>query len=110
MLLDGYDIGAELPCITANHQCCTLDPHLSEQAQLGQAPSGVGSWRYPNGSYVRLALAGDSYGITRQQGRVNLHRQRSLTTEGLWRCEVPMTGTDYNEIIHVGLYSQDRGI
>lgn len=105
--LDNFGTGSEIPCF-ANGQCCSIYPQLSPGAQLGASPSGIGSWRYPNGSYVRLLLAGDSYGITRETGQVNLHRQSSLTAEGMWRCEVPgLDGT--MDTVHFGIYTQGRG-
>ena len=97
----------EVECIRPSEECCTLNPYLSIGAQQGLEPSGVGSWRYPNGSYVRLGLAGDSYGITRQPQKVILHRQGAHMAEGLWRCEVSHNSNGRTSI--VGFYSQGRG-
>lgn len=100
-------IGGDLSCITIG-QCCSLFPRLSEDARLGIAPSGIGSWLYPNGSYVRLSLSGDSYGIVRDRGEVNLYRQSSRVAEGVWRCVVPGVYGAF-ETIHIGIYLPGQG-
>ena len=105
--VDDLAIGGSLHCVTVG-DCCSIFSYLPLDAQLGRSPSGIGSWRYPNGSYVRLALASDSYGISRQPGQVNLHRLNSGMAEGLWRCEVP--GRNVGETIHIGFYTAGGGI
>ena len=103
-------IGSQVHCLSSESHCCQLFPHLPSQALSGQAPSGIGSWRYPNGSYVRLGLAGDSYGITRQVGQVVLHPQGSHMVEGLWRCEIPdEDGVKVISTFNVGFYAQGGG-
>ena len=96
-------------CTGSAVHCCLLFPQLTPPAQLGIAPSGIGSWRYPNGSYVLLGLAGHSYGITRQVGRVTLHRQGSHMVEGVWRCEVPDEHGN-TVTLNAGFYQQGGGM
>ena len=77
--------------------------------QRGEVPSGIGSWRYPNGSYVLLSIAPPSYGITRQPGKVILHREGEHMAEGVWRCEVSNEDGE-NVTLHVGIYHEDGGV
>ena len=107
MSLSDFPLGSAIPCLAIG-QCCSNNPHFSADAQLGISPSGIGSWHYPNGSYVRLTLAGDSYGISRQPGQVNLHRQNPSTAEGVWRCEVPGVG-GINDTYYIGIYAAGSG-
>ena len=105
--LNDIPLGSAIPCLAIG-QCCSNNLHFSADAQDGISPSGIGSWRYPNGSYVRLTLAGDSYGISRQPGRVSLHRQNPSTVEGVWRCEVPRA-VGANDTAYVGIYTAGSG-
>ena len=102
-------IGSQVQCIGSTTQCCSISPQLTLSARMGLAPSGIGSWRYPNGSYVLLGLAGHSYGITRQIGQVVLHRQGQHMVEGIWRCEVPNEEGE-NVTLYVGFYHQGGGM
>ena len=107
IMVDDLAIGDELSCIAIS-QCCSLFPRLPEEARLGTSPSGIGSWLYPNGSYVLPTISDDSYGIVRHHGQVSLHRQSSGTAEGIWRCVVPGIhgGLD---TVHIGIYSPGQG-
>ena len=107
IVTSNFPLGSAMQCLAIG-ECCSLSPYLSTDAQLGISPSGTGSWRYPNGSYVRLALAGDSYGISRQPGRVSLHRQNPSTAEGVWRCEVPRVNGAI-DTAYVGIYAPGNG-
>jgi hypothetical protein len=107
--LNDFPLGSDIRCVAwASGPCCSLNPHLSEDAQNGISPSGTGSWRYPNGSYVLLTLAGSSFGITRHPRRVNLHRRSSRTAEGVWRCELPGNGN--TTTLYVGIYMEGHGM
>ena len=107
IMVDDLPIGEELSCMAIG-RCCSLFPRLPEGARLGISPSGIGSWLYPNGSYVLPTISDDSYGIVRHHGQVNLHRQSSRTAEGIWRCVVPGIhgGLD---TVHIGIYSPGQG-
>ena len=107
IMVDDLAIGEELSCIAIS-QCCSLFPRLTEEARLGISPSGIGSWLYPNGSYVLPTISDDSYGIVRHHGQVNLHRQSSRKAGGIWRCLVPGIhgGLD---TVHIGIYSPGQG-
>jgi hypothetical protein len=107
-MLNNFTLGSNIRCMAIG-SCCSLNPHLSDDARHGIAPSGTGSWRYPNGSYVLLTLADDSFGITRHPGHVNLHRLGSHTAEGVWRCEVP--GRDgATDSLYIGIYMEGHGM
>ena len=105
--LSNFPVGSAVHCLAIG-QCCSHNPYFTPDAQNGSSPSGIGSWRYPNGSYVRLTLAGDSYGISRKPGQVNLHRQSSPRVEGVWRCEVPGAGGETNTT-YVGIFPPGNG-
>jgi hypothetical protein len=108
LLLNNFPLESDLLCTTIG-PCCSLNPHLTDDTRHGISPSGIGSWRYPNGSYVLPTLADDSYGITRKPGEVNLHRLGLHTADGVWRCEVP--GKDgEKDIRHIGIYAQGHGM
>lgn len=107
IVVDDLAIGEELSCIAIS-QCCSLFPRLSEDARVGLSPSGIGSWLYPNGSYVLPTISDNSYGIVRHHGKVNLHRQGSHTAEGIWRCVVPGSHGSL-DMAHIGVYSVGQG-
>lgn len=86
-----FEVGDKIICSTTNTTgCCGLHDFLTPGAQIGSAPSGVGSWLHPNGSYVRLVLTTDVFVITRGPGVVRLRRNRQgPRSSGLWTCLVP---------------------
>ena len=116
-ILPSVDIlaGSEIHCIGGKNHCCSFLPErYNLDAQLGFTPSGIGSWLYPNSSYVRPAFVQDSYGITPEEGSIVLHPQASDSSnpdivEGVWRCEVP---DDYgNDVtLTTGVYQQGGGM
>jgi hypothetical protein len=107
-ILNNFTLGSTIRCMSIG-PCCSLNPHLSDYAQRGISPSGTGSWRYPNGSYVLQTLADGSFGITRHPGHVNLHRLGSHSAEGVWRCEMP--GRDgATDISYIGIYTEGHGM
>jgi hypothetical protein len=105
--LNDFPLGSDIRCM-ASGPCCSLNPRLSDDAQNGISPSGTGSWRYPNGSYVLPTIAGSSFGITRHSRLVNLHRRRSQAAEGVWRCEVPGNGN--TTTLYTGIYMEGHGM
>ena len=107
--LDNVTVGSVISCRSmAQGKCCSNAPYLSPEALNCTAPSGIGSWRYPNGSYVHLRLRRDSFGISRHPGRVDLHRLGSHITEGIWRCEVPgINGV--NKTLNLGILKSGKG-
>ncbi len=99
-------IGTEIRCAISLSHCCYNFPTISRNAESGISPSGNGSWRYPNGTYVLLRIAGDSFGIVRNEGVVSLEHQGSHDTEGLWTCE---TYLGSNKAIYIGIYPPGKG-
>ena len=111
MLIGDHEV---IRCPGPEAYCCTRHPisTLPIPTQMGQAPSGNGSWLYPNGSYVLPVEANvdHSYSITGLVGEVVLHRDGSQTAEGLWRCEVPNeNGIGLNTVRVIGFYHQGGG-
>ncbi len=81
-----------LQCRTDNPDCCSS--------------STEGYWYIPSGSYVRTY---SRYGVyqSKSSGAVYLHRTSSSVTEGLYRCEIPTSGTHGDiEVAYVGVYRQ----
>ncbi len=95
-----------LQCRTDNPDCCSS--------------STGGYWYLPSGSTVLTEYLYDYYnwhyngyvyqsrgGSSQQWAAVYLHRTSSLVTEGLYRCEIPTSGTHGNiEVAYVGVYWQ----
>ena len=75
-----YDIrdrDSSLMCVTDNVNCCNS--------------STVGGWRDVRGAPVQGADGTTCLYVTRGDGVISLHRNRSCTdhTSGLWRCDIP---------------------
>ncbi len=96
-----------LQCRTDNPDCCSN--------------STGGYWYYPSGStvlteyqYNNVLYAYWYYGVYQSRGgssepwaAVYLHRTSSSVTEGLYRCEIPTSGTHGDiEVAYVGVYWQ----
>ena len=106
ILQESFAAGNELSCHAVS-DCCSNFGRFSPKILRGEAPSGIGGWRYPNGSYVLFAEG--SHVISRQDGHVDLHRQGGHSADGIWRCEVPgVNGT--NDTVHIGIYSSGNGM
>ncbi len=82
-----------LQCRTDNPDCCSS--------------STGGYWYLPSGSSVRTY---SRYGVyqSKSSRAVYLHRTSSSVTEGLYRCEIPTSGTHGDiGVAYVGVYRRD---
>ncbi len=87
-----YSDSTALQCRTDNPDCCSS--------------STGGYWYYPLGSTVSTSTSNTVY-RSKSSGAVYLHRTSSSITEGLYRCEIPTSGTHGDiEVAYVGLYRQ----
>ena len=84
---------------------------------LGTCCSGAqgphrGDWWFPNGSM--LPFSGDIYQIRNAQ-RVDLRRDNSVVTSGIYRCDIPTISVHDDDIssvrkfYYVGLYPPNEG-
>ena len=100
VLLDNIGQSREsLRCLTDNRMCCGRS----------QSPDNVtlGDWYYPNGTGVANKGLNWQFYQDRNQSVVRLNRRRGTVT-GIYLCEIPDV-TGVNQIIYIGVYTEDTG-
>ncbi len=116
----GYDQLTGLICDGhASEICCYNDHPVSNEGRNGDQPNGVGSWVYPDGSYVRHACDGcfgiqsDSFQLQRKANTTTLYRNKGVTQfmSGIYRCDVPLNISDKSQLLtqYVGIYEKGQG-
>lgn len=119
----GFDPATGLICSgLASGICCEDYDPVSSGGIEGSEPNGIGSWVYPNGSYVRRNCTGcsnvesDPFQIFRTVNTTILYRNdpNNLPMAGIYRCKTPLNtsfeGVVDNALIQfVGIYKRFKG-
>ena len=121
----GYDQSDGLVCDGhASKICCRDDHPTSRGGRNGVQSNGVGSWIYPDGSYVRYPcndscddVQKDTFELQRTPNTIILYRNKGPEVAGLlsgiYRCIVPlsiMSDESENLTQYIGIYEKGKGI
>ena len=115
----GLDYTSGLVCSgLASDVCCRDYDPLTAAGKNGSKPNGIGSWLYPDGSYVRLDCGdctdakSDPYLVHRTENSTILYRNELVSeySSGIYRCQIPLNiSTDEPLTQHVGIYKRRGG-
>lgn len=102
----------------ASKICCYNDDPISTGGKNGDEASGVGSWVYPDGLYVRRACNGcidvqtDTFQLQRTTNTTILVQNRAAVQllSGIYRCIVPLNTSDEYLVHYVGIYEREQGM
>lgn len=96
----------------ASATCCYDYPTESSN---GMEPNGIGSWIYPDGSYVQHtsdgcdSVQGKPFQVNRTSTTISLFRKKECLPflKGIYRCVVPLNVSDADNLTHyVGIYER----
>lgn len=116
----GFNHSSGLVCSgVASDVCCYDYNPITVGGKNGSEPNGVGSWFYPDSSYVRHDCNGcvgvemDSFQVHRTKNSTDLYQNRNAAWKlpGIYKCEIPLNITNSLEHLtqYIGIYERGQG-
>lgn len=118
----GVNMSTGLICSgVASDICCGDDNPVGDGGEDGREPNGLGSWVYPDGSYVRydcnscIGVEEDTFQVHRTENTtiLSLNKDASMRQlNGIYTCDIPLntSAEDVNVLTqYVGIYERGMG-
>lgn len=101
----GEEVSLSIQCLTSRDDCCD---------SISTRSVGTGNWFLPSGDVLtslRNTPAGIDFYRDRNFGGIDLRRRNNATMpEGVYKCEIPRTGTTGDvDIAYIGIYQEGNG-